>query len=352
LLIGTLMVDCVTVGVHPLDNDATTSFYTTAAAPLSQVITFAGDGTVTCTTAPTPTPVPPTATPTPLPALAIVKTPSLANIWICTATVVPAPTAVPPIPPGIKVCPGPKEVGFVNGQNGLIIDEYLINGTGVGLGAFEFQVKFDHKVFDVEVKATTFLGSTGRGTFCTTVFPAQTVTENYINFGCVSFGINPITGLPVAGPTGNGVIAQVNISIDSDIPFRVRPTAMNGIVRVILDENCEAADVLGNPLPGSVQGGLTPQCGDASVTVRRLEGDVNSDCKVDIVDGAILAARYGSFYGSLVYDPFYDLEPKITDFDIDIKDIQFVAGRVPSTCTLPLPLGGQPPVPGLNVGTP
>ena len=344
--IETMVFTCDAPGAYPLDVDGSATAY--ADATLTEVLITGIDGTLTCNPPATATPAAPTPTPTPLPALAIIKqlppcTPvnpaksscgsaDMANIWIC------------------GTCPGPKQPGFVNGQNGLIIDEFLVNGSGIGLGAFEFQVKFDHKVFDVEVKATTFLASTGRTVFCTNVFPAQTVTENYVNFGCVSAGINTITGNPIPGPAGNGVVAQVNLSIDADIPFRVRPTSMNGIVRVILDENCEAASVLGNPLPGSVQGGLTPQCGDASVTVRRLEGDADADCDVDILDGIILAGRYGSFYGSLQYDPFHDVEPKITDFDIDIKDVQFVAGRAGSSCNNPIP--PQPPVPGLNVGSP
>jgi hypothetical protein len=135
--------------------------------------------------------------------------------------------------------------------------------------------------------------------------------------------------------------------------FRIRPTSMNGVARILLDENCEAADVLGNPLPGSISGGLTVLCEDAHVTVRRLEGDINSDCQVDLIDGQTIAFHYGAFFGSLVYDPFLDLEPKQTDFDIDIKDVQFVVGRAGlpgSTCDNPVP--PQPPVEASSVGAP
>jgi hypothetical protein len=111
--------------------------------------------------------------------------------------------------------------------------------------------------------------------------------------------------------------------------------------------NCELVDRLGDPVepyPGYTSGGLTPDCGDAVITVRMLEGDVDLDCDVDIVDEQQLAFRYGTFFGSLFYDPFYDLEPKLTgDFDLDIKDVQFVFGRDGSTCANPQP--PQAPMP-------
>jgi hypothetical protein len=51
-----------------------------------------------------------------------------------------------------------------------------------------------------------------------------------------------------------------------------------------------------------------------------------------------LAFRYGSFFGNLVYNRFFDLEPNIApDFDIDIKDLQTVFGRNGSMCSSPIP---------------
>jgi hypothetical protein len=117
---------------------------------------------------------------------------------------------------------------------------------------------------------------------------------------------------------------------------------------MILDENCEVANTLGHPQPGSVNGGLTLECGDASITVRILEGDLNLDCSVDVADQQEIAGRYGTFFGNIFYDPWYDLEPALKDFDIDIKDVQKVFGRDGSTCEIPIP--PQPPVPGLSVG--
>jgi hypothetical protein len=73
-----------------------------------------------------------------------------------------------------------------------------------------------------------------------------------------------------------------------------------------------------------------------------LEGDVNLDCNVDVLDEQGIAFRYGSSFGLVLYDKFFDLEPNAADSDIDIKDLQFVFGRDGSTCQDPMP--DQPPV--------
>jgi hypothetical protein len=117
---------------------------------------------------------------------------------------------------------------------------------------------------------------------------------------------------------------------------------------MILDENCELADTLGHPMPGSINGGLTGICGDAAITVRILEGDLNLDCEVNMQDQQLIAGRYGTFFGNIFYDPWYDLEPALKDFDIDIKDLQKVFGRDGSDCQNPIP--DQDPAEGLSVG--
>ena len=76
------------------------------------------------------------------------------------------------------------------------------------------------------------------------------------------------------------------------------------------------------------------------------------DCDVSITDAQRIAFRYGSFFGQLLYDTFYDMEPFVTpDFDIDIKDLQFVFGRIGSTCDDPIP-NNQEPLPANGVGQP
>jgi uncharacterized repeat protein (TIGR01451 family) len=263
-----------------------------------------------------------------------------------------------------------------------------------GLGAFEFQLKADHKIFDwpptIEADVTIF------GSDLDVDCSMTIVTENWILFGCVTT-ISPTAGesgaecadnadndgdgivndgCPQGGaaaesgsqcgnnanddpgddglvndgcpavadaPTSSGgsVIATITLSFEPDLVNRIRPTKDNGVIRVLLDENCELADRLGDPMedfPGDLDGGLSPDCEDATITVRMLEGDLNLDCEVDIEDEQSIAFRYGAFFGSLFYDPFFDLEPKLAgDFDVDIKDLQFVFGRHGSTCDTPIP---------------
>jgi hypothetical protein len=111
---------------------------------------------------------------------------------------------------------------------------------------------------------------------------------------------------------------------------------------VIKDNGCELVDTLGHPVTGSVNGGLTPYCGDLAVTVRILEGDLDLDCDVDLTDQQMIGFRYGAFFGGLLYSKWYDLEPQFHDLDIDIKDVQKVFGRDGSSCQTPMP--AQPPL--------
>jgi hypothetical protein len=140
-------------------------------------------------------------------------------------------------------------------------------------------------------------------------------------------------------------LAKINVFPEGDLSSRMRPTKDNGVVTTLLDENCEWADTYGTPLPGMVDGGLVPVCGDSTITIRMLEGDLNLDCNVDVLDDQAIAFRYGASFGLLLYNPFYDLEPKVGDFDIDIKDLQFVFGRNGSTCAAPIPSGQGPLAP-------
>ena len=203
-----------------------------------------------------------------------------------------------------------------------------------GLAAYEKQVKFDHKLVSLEVEDAGFLGSTGRSVNCNLTI----VTENWVLFGCVSTGTQngPISAVPVT-------LSRIWVTPATDLIERIRPTKDNGVVTPLLDENCEWADKYGDPMAGTINGGLVPVCGDATVTIRMLEGDLNLDCNVDVLDEQGIAFRYGSSFGLLLYDQWFDLEPKLSDFDIDIKDLQFVFGRDGSTCQVPIPL--QPPSP-------
>jgi hypothetical protein len=223
-----------------------------------------------------------------------------------------------------------------------------------GLAAFEEQIKFDHKVFDVEIAESgsdgldndgdTLVDEVDEGAIegwrgnvnCTMTI----VTENWILFGCVS------AGQQLGNPSPVGVwLKTIHLTPDLDMFQRIRPTKDNGVVRTLLDENCEVADIYASEPWPFTTAGLTDDCADITVTVRMLEGDLNLDCMVNVLDEQIIAQRYGAFFGLLLYDPFYDLEPKLTDFDIDIKDIQFVFGRDGSMCQAPIP--NQDPSPAI-----
>jgi uncharacterized repeat protein (TIGR01451 family) len=269
-----------------------------------------------------------------------------------------------------------------NGNGHLVVFERLFNQNDPdGAGAFEFQLKFDHKIFDIEIFHGVDLNGDGDCTdngedqaqdtvdacylYQTGRVPNWTggvggcdmtiVNENFILFGCVSKNPEPAPGDPVVitpGPQGSSdVVATIHISPEPDLKFRLTPGQKNGVLRTILDENCEVADIFGDPLSsgavdelgrqipliGIVTGGLVEACDDLTVTSRILEGDLDLDCQVDVADDQQIAFRYGSFFGNLLYDPWFDLEPSLKDFDVDIKDLQKVFGRNGSTCEEPIP---------------
>ncbi len=264
---------------------------------------------------------------------------SLQNLWICLG-----PTCTQ------------------NGQGFLDIQELVLNvsGDADGVGAFEFQLKFDHKVFDVTITPTNWLyppgripGDPGVGGCAVTL-----VLENDIRFGCVSKDDPNVPGIGT-GQTQDGAAAIIHVTPEPDLVLRLTPGQDNGVVRTLLNENCELADIWGDPLgtgqyddlgreiplPGIVTGGLVQDCADITITVRMLEGDLDLDCDVDLDDDQNIAFRYASSFGNLLYDPFFDLEPAVKDFDIDIKDVQKVFGRNGSTCANPIPSNQTPQLP-------
>jgi len=214
----------------------------------------------------------------------------------------------------------PPELGALVDHNGGEVPE--------GLGAYEFQLKFEHKIVDLTITNGSFLGGTGRTVLCTMTI----ITENDIRFACVTTG-------PYKGNSGMGpfIIATINVLPEPDLYTRIRPSKDNGVVTTLMDENCEFADTLGDPMSGTLPGGLVPFCGDSKLTIRWLEGDLNADCQVNLLDEQSEAFRYGTAFGSLWYDSRHDLEPPLGDYDIDVKDLQFVFGRDGSTCANPYP---------------
>ena len=267
------------------------------------------------------------------------KEPALHNLWLCK---------------GSNCNPD-------NGEGQIVIGENVVNvgGDPEGVGAFEFVARFNHKVLDITINATDWLAANGRLVDCT----AEIIDENAIHFACVSKDPDWQTdpGTPPTGATADGTIATLTVKPTVDMVNLLTPGQENGVVTTIVDDNCELADIYGDPLssgavddlgrpillPGVLPGGGIAICTNATLTVRILEGDMNLDCAVNVADDQMIAFRYGAASGNALYEPWYDLEPALKDQDVDVKDLQKVFGRNGSTCAEPIPAyqTPQPPPP-------
>ncbi len=359
-----------TVTDTPTNTPTNTPTATGTTAPATLTPTSTNTATSTPTRTPTQTPFgtpTPTSTPDPNGVVGVVKSadgPDVAgdpaNLWLCTAS----------------TCTGQGE-GYID------ISEWALNvgGDPQGVGAFEFDVQYDNHVFIISINPTNWLYSTGRipGDEGIGGCAATIITENDVRFGCVSknpqpldpgngscLGPDNVTMVPgaVCGPMSDGVIAIIHVVPQPDLVKRLTPGNDNGAVRTLIDEGCELADIWGHPLsaapdPSGVDalgreiplhgidpGGLVNDCGDITLTVRILEGDTNLDCVVDVSDDQMEAAHYGATFGTLLYEPWVDLEPALKDGDVDIKDLQKVFGRNGSTCENPVPPQDPLPPPG------
>jgi len=281
------------------------------------------------------------------------------NLFLCAPNSAPYHGGFNAPQPGEK-CSGPNEGDLVVTEKATGV---VTNPASLGVGGYEFTVEYDKDVIsslnpcDVlfqpagivvagtggagaargpvdQVNASGCPGDPGAVNNGTCTF--SLIQENLIHFGCATNG-------QVTGPSGNFDVATLDLIPNGDLSNDIFPGNNNGVLTVIKDNGCEIADTLGHPVSGSINGGLLPVCGDLAITVRILEGDLNLDCKVDVQDQQLIAFRYGSFFGSLLYSKWFDLEPALHDNDIDIKDLQKVFGRDGSTCQNPIP--AQPPLP-------
>ena len=168
--------------------------------------------------------------------------------------------------PGASILKNPQLSTLYLGDGTLTISEEVSDlPPDTGLGAFSIGFSYPRNVVQVTVEEGPFLGSTGRGTSCFT-----TEAESFLGFHCLSSGSNP-------GPTGSGILAYIHVRPRSGV---IRsPTVGNGVLAILDDQTSAAglADVLGNSIH-------VDRLGDAAVVVRALEGDLNLDCAVNVLD--------------------------------------------------------------------
>ena len=267
-----------------------------------------------------------------------------ANLWLCAQ-------------PAACAGPGEGSLRVVERAENVHTGDENADTIEDGLGAYEFTVEYDNFVIASVDPCDLVFGPGGAGSSRGPVDELDSsdnpdcqpdpgalnngscvmslILENLVHFGCVTGGQSP-------GPTGDFDLASLELVPHEDLANDLFPGNNNGVLTVVKDNGCELVDVFGHPATGSVNGGLTPECGDLAVTVRILEGDLDLDCDVDVTDAQAIAGHYGAFFGGLLYQKWLDLEPELHDLDIDIKDIQKVFGRVGSTCQAPVP--AQPPL--------
>lgn len=304
------------------------------------------DASVLITQAPPPPDTPtPTATATPAPLVAARAGRPFAIVLraadgVPLAVAGPGLQQVPPrsrgnpqVAPVVSVLKDPTAANLFLGAGDLKIVERVVGvPEGNGLGTFQLRVTYNPIVVSIDIAEGPFLTSTGRVSQCQTAR-----VQGQILLSCASFGSEP-------GPTGDGDLALITVRpVESTNKLTAKPG--NGI-EVLLDDVSGAtqlADTLGSPINVSY-------VGDARVVVRVLEGDINTDCIVDVIDQQMVAGRFGYRKGSLQYSERYDLEGHgVPDGDIDVNDLQVVYGRDGSTCANPWT--SQPP-PSNETGTP
>jgi hypothetical protein len=278
--------------------------------------------TVDCKPAPTATPIPPTPTPGEAPRM--LKSPALQNIFLTRQG-----DKIPP-----SSCQGGSNVANLNESLDQTIGFPDPKDPSVlqQLGAFQFEVRFDDKLVCVDVEA----GLVSPNLICDTL-----VAKGLVRFGCFSIG----KGNDLNDQVPTSPLAIIHVRPQEELYSQLRPNQDNGIPVQILNQGCNLADEQGHVIP-------VLSCEDADITFRYLEGDVSGlapvggpDCVVDLADAANMAFRWGAATGNLLYSSFLDLSPSGQikgDGRIDVKDLQFVYGRLGSTCTAPWP--AQAPV--------
>jgi pimeloyl-ACP methyl ester carboxylesterase len=243
----------------------------------------------------------------------IFKVPQVANLWLCSQPACPVTTN------------GVNHYTYGVGFNGRVTD-LSPKGEPQTIGSFEYEVRFDAKLVDVQVEPGPLFS--GRPAVSCATTPGQ----GFVQFRCVT------KGKPADAPIGPGILANITVTPKPDVYSILIANQGNGIATQLINQDCGLSDLQGHPIQmGS--------CDNAALTIRYLEGDLNADCVVNVQDQQQIAFRWGSHTGNLLYNSRLDLEPaapKQGDGDIDAKDLQVVFGRHGSTCADPHP--AQPPI--------
>jgi len=223
------------------------------------------------------------------------------------------------------------------GKGCATIDNWLFNvQDNEGLGSWEEQIRFDSTLVQVTpVPDNTWLEAFGRIANCS----VTVIDDNTVLAGCTTTDDPAVPGTQL-GPNGDGLIQHIHVvpkTNELTTSGGLRPTRGNGITTDIVDEDCKVADALGEQIPDTLPGGYTGTCGDAQLRLRVLEGDLNLDCIVNVLDLQMIAFRFGSVIGEPTYDVWYDIEPDTPNGEIDTLDLQSVFGRAYSTCQVPIP---------------
>jgi hypothetical protein len=183
---------------------------------------------------------------------------------------------------------------------------------GNGLQGFELDISYDDELLQIDVLQHPFITSTGRQVFC-----LEARREGGLRVSCFTLGSQP-------GPEGDGVL--IGLIVEAQPEVKIRAAQDNGIP-IVIDSISAHARLAGS---SSIPVGVV---GDATVTARALEGDVNGDCVVNVIDHQRMAGRYLGTVGTGLYNELLDLEPALVpDGDIDIRDLQVTYGRTGNSC--------------------
>lgn len=221
----------------------------------------------------------------------------------------------------------PGAANLFAGGGPLTINERVVNVPAwSGLGAFSLHVAYDSALLSVDISNGAFLASSGLQSYC-----FKALAEGHVRFSCFANGDIP-------GAFGSGTLAVLTVQLADGL--QLRPSADNNVDALL--DNVDIDLRLLN-----TQGQLIDRdsVGDVRVRVRALEGDVNADCRVDVVDQQIVSNHFDDGFGTTHYDPIADLEPAAArDGDVDVRDLQVVYSRNGSTCDNPFP-AQAPPLP-------